>query len=222
MCKKNAGLTNIITPPEENVNNQLVQDISDFVGNTRAEVERVEQDRQIGFGVVDVTDPDNEQQPLPGTSRQTATISSAIEVTGRQEARKLTDEALLNAEKYKAVLAEPPGENIGKIIGQGVSDDDFFNLLCHVDSALIRKIEAGDFVDLDKLLPKDKLGSFGQLGDENRLEWVHREGGTFLVPDASNQRLIVLGDGNRHLEYMLPFTVEQTNGGLGRYGSTYQ
>ena len=60
-------------------------------------------------------------------------------------------------------------------IGTGVSDDDFFHLTCHIDPSLIHKIEKGEFVELEKLLPKDKLNK----NDESRLEWVQRDGGTF-------------------------------------------
>ena len=65
-------------------------------------------------------------------------------------------------------------------IGQGLSDDDFFHLTCHIDSGLMQKIENGEFVDLEKLLPKERFGK--SSSDENRLEWVHRDGGTYLVP----------------------------------------
>ena len=64
-------------------------------------------------------------------------------------------------------------------IGSGVSDDDFFHLTCHIEPNLIHKIEKGEFVELEKLLPKDKLGG---SKDDNRLEWVQRDGCTFLVP----------------------------------------
>ena len=43
-----------------------------------------------------------------------------------------------------------------QIIGSGgLSDNDFFHLTCHIDPLLKRKIENGEYVDLDKLLPKD-------------------------------------------------------------------
>ena len=67
--------------------------------------------------------------------------------------------------------------NMGMIpnIGSGVSDDDFFHLTCHIEPGLIHKIQKGEFVELEKLLPKDKFKT-----DENCLEWVQREGGDFL------------------------------------------
>ena len=64
-----------------------------------------------------------------------------------------------------------------------LSDDDFFHLTCHIDQSLRAKIEKGEYVDLEKLLPKHK----GRYSDDTKLEWVHREGGTFLVP-ASSER----------------------------------
>lgn len=36
-------------------------------------------------------------------------------------------------------------------------------------------------------MPKYKLGKAG--GDENRLEWVHRDGGTFLVPAQRDSKI---------------------------------
>ena len=70
-------------------------------------------------------------------------------------------------------------------IGSGVSDDDFFHLTCHIEPSLIHKIEKGEFVELEKLLPKDKLGG----KEESRLEWVQRDGGTFLVPGQWDNKI---------------------------------
>ena len=62
--------------------------------------------------------------------------------------------------------------------------------MCHVDSALFRKIELGEFVDLDKLLPKDRLsGNGSKISDEDRMEWVQRDGGMFLVPANRDSRI---------------------------------
>ena len=71
-------------------------------------------------------------------------------------------------------------------IGAGVSDDDFFHLTCFIEPSLIHKIEKGEFVELKKLLPKDKLGRT----EEGRLEWVQRDGGTFLVPASQRDSKI--------------------------------
>ena len=68
-------------------------------------------------------------------------------------------------------------------VASNLSDDDFFHLMCHIEPVLKAKIERGEYVDLEKLLPKQR----GRNSDETRLEWVHREGDTFLVP-ASGEK----------------------------------
>ena len=99
---------------------------------------------------------------------------------------------LFNADK----LSKDPLSNDSAIqmldIGSGVSDDDFFHLTCHIEPNLIHKIEKGEFVELEKLLPKDKLGR----SDESRLEWVQRDGETFLVPAQKDSKI----SGFRHWE----------------------
>ena len=39
----------------------------------------------------------------------------------------------------------------------GIMDDEFFHLTCHVDLNLKHKIERGEFVELDKLLTRDRF-----------------------------------------------------------------
>ena len=93
-------------------------------------------------------------------------------------ARKRAERSIVEAEKFKEIIAEPPGEGQrrlsthfehGNLVtnqlstnyrfgGGGLSDDDFFHLTCHVDPTLTNKIEKGELIDLEKLLPKDKKG----------------------------------------------------------------
>ena len=91
-----------------------------------------------------------------------------------------------------AVTGPDPQMNVRQTalmdIGKGVSDDDFFHLTCHIEPSLIHKIEKGEFVELEKLLPKDRLGHY-KGGEENRLEWVQRDGGTYLVPAMRDNKI---------------------------------
>ena len=156
----------------------LINDmISDFVDNVRLENESrelmMEKARRRSS-----TGPDERDRTL-------------------EEVKRRGKKSVQEAEKFEASIAVPkPGEPNNKLpvnqvfniqdIGSGVSDDDFFHLTCHIDPGLIHKIETGEFVELEKLLPKDK-GS--NLGNENRLEWVHRDGGTFLVPAQKDTKI---------------------------------
>ena len=51
---------------------------------------------------------------------------------------------------------------------------------------MIHKIEKGEYIELEKLLPKDKVG---KGHDDNCLEWVQRDGGTFLVLAQQDSRI---------------------------------
>ena len=129
--------------------------------------------------------------------RTDATIAKEL-----KDAQARAERALLEAEKFRAQV-DPPGSgsfnNIdigGKSalnsnmqilnIGSAVSDDDFFHLTCHIELGLIHKIEKGEFVELEKLLPKDKLG---KGSEDNHLEWVQRDGGKFLVPAQRDSKI---------------------------------
>ena len=60
-------------------------------------------------------------------------------------------------------------------------DDEFFHLTCHVDNGLKTKIERGEFVELEKLLPKARSVN-QRFSDENRMQLVNRDGYSYWVP----------------------------------------
>ena len=65
-------------------------------------------------------------------------------------------------------------------------DDDFFLINKHVDPALVPKIQRGKYVDLAKLLPKEKI-----LHDDGRLQMVNKDGYSFLVPVTEKETLAI-------------------------------
>ena len=136
---------------------------------------------------------------------------SRVNVPGLDEAQRRMEQAIVETEKFKATVEVPPGRsnlfapinndsgdisssghfsNQRQVVGAGLSDDDFFHLTCHIDSALKGKIEKGEFVDLDKLLPKDNSFN-GRVSNNNetKLEWVQSEGSTYLVPASKASRI---------------------------------
>ena len=155
-----------------------------------------------------VSEKDKSEAGPSGTDRQAqATVTSTPQqhrdAVAYDNAKERAEQVILEAERYKAVLADPPGEVLRKGLelnqqqvmchdlapvdmGTGISDDDFFHLTCHVEPGLISKIENGEFVDLDKLVPKDKRKRI----EDNRMEWVHADGNTFLAPVADRNSKI--------------------------------
>ena len=120
-------------------------------------------------------------EPVPSTSRS----NNVKESDQLCDLRERVDSAILQAEKFKEAVKQPGNDQcfvFGNMSGR--TDDDFFHLMCHIDSALKTKIERGEYVDLEKLLPKDGLHN------DNRLEWVHQEGSTFLAPVSQRETKI--------------------------------
>ena len=86
------------------------------------------------------------------------------------ETRRKAEATVIEVEKFQAaptgnfeisnpqIVNKVPVQNIPNI-GGGVSDDDFFHLVCHIEPNLIHKIENGEFIELEKLLPKSSVGN---------------------------------------------------------------
>ena len=92
-------------------------------------------------------------------------------------------QADIETERFDATVEASPGkgDRIKNVVDrqyEDEDDDEFFHLACHVDAGLKTKIQKGEFVELERLLPKKN--SF--RGDEGCLEWITKDGMTFLAP----------------------------------------
>ena len=127
----------------------------------------------------------------------------------RSRSRSVADEIVLQAERFKATIDPPKGKdsdnaaqtginsslehNINELLqllkSQNVTevdnDDDFFHITCHIEGNLRSKIAKGEFVDLEKLLPKTKLQIM--TGVENEIEVVRKNGSTYVFPESGQR-----------------------------------
>ena len=119
-----------------------------------------------------------DQQPRPGTSHGHRDDDRQVKET--------TDWILLDAERFKASIAAPKGNFQPNDINNSEvewlrkfdNDDDFFHVTCHIDANLKGKIEHGEFIDLDRLLPKDHnfIGVPHAFNDSHKLELMVKDG----------------------------------------------
>ena len=87
--------------------------------------------------------------------------------------KRKSAQLVLDAEKFNATINKPPGTEPNQNATCLDIDDKFFHVTCHIDYNLRTKIEKRDFVDLEKLLPKQK----GKVGlNENKLDLVYQDG----------------------------------------------
>ena len=59
-------------------------------------------------------------------------------------------------------------------------DDEFFHITCHVDTSLNLKIKAGQYVELEKLLVKER--PFSRHSAEGRMGLYTKNGLTYFAP----------------------------------------
>ena len=145
-------------------NPDLVDKISEFVEGIRIE-ESIRQNSPTGRRTIV-----DQQQPTTSTANVQPPRSSKND---HDEADRIT----LQAEQFKANIAAP---KVNEFISITESDDDFFHITCHVDSSLKEKIERGEYVDLERLLSKDRSSLAN--GEDRHMEIVSRDGMTYFAP----------------------------------------
>ena len=108
-----------------------------------------------------------------------------------QEAREKAEKVIIEAEQFRASINVPQGMSVEDndfFEGDVKNDDEFFHIRCHVEQSLVNKISKGEFVDLDKLLPKQKYQ--GTVTSEPKTELIFREGRPVIVPHVDKSRSI--------------------------------
>ena len=128
----------------------------------------------------------NEQQP--STSRMNTNPD-----------KETADRLVIDAEKFRATVAAPPGQFTSssnemfnnmteflRLMAANKADDEFFHITCHVAPVLKGRIKRGEYVDLDKLLPKNRMQVM--TGDDE-IAVVRRNGDTFTIPQNKETKI---------------------------------
>ena len=85
------------------------------------------------------------------------------------------------AEHLKASFTRPSGKSRADLMYVHECDDAYFHYTSHVDKQTREKIKRGEFVELEKLLPKYKFKK--RQNGETKLEIIGKDDGqSFLVP----------------------------------------
>ena len=111
----------------------------------------------------------------------------------RKRAREVVERVVVEAEKFKATMVRPKGwlssikEN--PYYEGGIEDNQFIQVISHVDEQLVLKIEQGEYVDLRKLRISYKL----KQNESQRygFQIKNDDGNSYLVPtsDEGEQKI---------------------------------
>ena len=158
-----------------------------------------------------------------------------------RRANEVTDKIIMQVEQFKATLAAPTGklpyETIKnkfvtetglapidseiQMLRNVNNDDEFFHVTCHIDNALKAKIERGDCIELDKLLPKDRpMGNRGDDEHPNRLELVNMDGHQYIAP--YHEKTIKINGIRRWDQAFRVYAAVYTAANLMRSGEVWQ
>ena len=128
------------------------------------------------------------EEPRPGSSRQmNQGVANVAAANGRAQ------EVILEAERKKAAIMAPTGQYIiNRVPDVDVCFNDdasnnFCQISCHLDNATLEKIARGGFMDVDKLLPKNKR--LRASDEDGSLQIVQKEGRTFLIPASDRESI---------------------------------
>ena len=112
--------------------------------------------------------------------------------------RELAEEAIVEAEKYRAMILPNQGKdndilpddfkspvNIPRLPALDDDDDDFFFTTCHVDQQLVAKIRRGMYVELEKLLAKPRIFKM----EEDKLNLINKNGEAKFVQSNETPRI---------------------------------
>ena len=161
------------------VNNELQPGPSGYVGNRGVESS--------------VLDNQSETEGNAGVDHHDHQVGDSMD-----QVRVIAQKMIVDAEKYRASINKPSGnvdfQSFNRV-GTGFEnasgdfnrfDEEFLHLTYHVETSLIHKIEKGEYVDLEKLLPKDPTR---RLSSDNRMELVNREDSTYFVPATDKDKI---------------------------------
>ena len=110
------------------------------------------------------------------------------------------DDVVLQAEHFKATIEPPKGTDtsfnlfdqvadyVRTLMSEQDADDEFFHITCHVEPALRRKIERGEFVNLEKLLPVER-GNRGNQQEDAGIRIINKNGEQYLAPAERKTRI---------------------------------
>ena len=131
------------------------------------------------------------QEPIDNQARQAAPQDRAVDQLNEDlmdQAQQTVKDLVVRSEQQKIARDPAQGMFMTQDRYSDLVDVEFFHITCHVDPNLRMKIEAGQFVDLDKLLLKERPTSVSQ--NESRMGIYQRDGLTYFAPASDKDNKI--------------------------------
>ena len=122
---------------------------------------------------------DDQQSSTSGVQRSSDGDGS-VEVAEGQPKLDRVDKLIQQAELAKARIFNPPGKGLYEQFSHVcavTTDENYMHLTAHVDETIQQKIEKGEYVDLGKLIPRDRVIQ----EEDNRMQLVLKDAKSYWV-----------------------------------------
>ena len=164
---------------ERDIHEQLSDDMFDKISNY---IERVRLETSSKANQDDQQSDVDQGQPEGEFESEPEQLEADDPQRQRTKAKELNEQMIISAEKNKAMITAPRGETVNRvpskpIIDSAQIDNKYFLSTCHLDEALKQKIRNGEFVELEKLLPRQVKYKH----EDERIDIVSREGKSFFM-----------------------------------------
>ena len=97
-------------------------------------------------------------------------------------AKEAANMAIIQAEKFKAKVNNPAGNVVDQLNLPIRDDDEFIHITSHVDQSIKEKIQRGEFIELEKLLVKNRTSGHDRDNKDMLVDVVTKDGHTYLAP----------------------------------------
>ena len=169
----------IDTSGEINTSSETERSINQELNSKRLSIEKliVDQRRSVEMAAARKNIQQQVPQPQPSTSKA---------VNPEEEASIKANDLVKEAESAKIRMLQPPGmspeSNLLNYnpnrLDTVLADEDYMYLTAHIDENTQNKVQKGEFIDLAKLLPRDRIIT----EEDNRMQLIIKEGASYWVP----------------------------------------
>ena len=177
---------NRILPPNKN-SNQLVEQISNFVERIRVQGSQPRTREGASPSPVAHCSRDS---PYRGRSVTPDDHRQRREEEEVERAKNTADKLILDAPQGNEHNVENPNkyEEFFKTLSAMNDDDNYFHVTSHKDDTLKAKIEKGEFVELERFLPKSRTQIMSG-GEQHLQQFVKRDGSTYWAPPERESKI---------------------------------
>ena len=103
------------------------------------------------------------------------------------------DQMVKDAENARACIFDVPGKHDrfdlnNNFAHSAMVDETYLSVASHVEESIVKKIIDWEYVDFNRLIPRDKVF----LEQDNRIEIVNKDGHPYFVPVRDNLTTISL------------------------------